>query len=181
MISSLRDARNCILSGRLFGGAAGHGRRRGEQLPAVEEVWISRLEQRCCTQCQRPYAPMGHSEDIEIVEVEVRAHRRTIRRRRRRIETPMIRSRSTAPLLRHPSLGRQLHPAISNSGCLQSVPPLLLHRYRSRAVVRMRRVRSGFCPPDIRLLDYSGYSVGSIETGMGWRMIVVSSAKPLCQ
>ena len=65
-------------------GAAGHGRRRGEQLASVEEVWDLDPQQRCCAQCQRPYEPMAHSEDSEIVEVEVRAHRRVIRRKRYR-------------------------------------------------------------------------------------------------
>jgi transposase len=66
-------------------GAAGHGRRRrGEQLASVEEVWDLDAHQRCCAQCQRPYEPMAQSEDSEIVEVEVRAHRRMIRRKRYR-------------------------------------------------------------------------------------------------
>lgn len=66
-------------------GAAGHGRRRrGEHLPSVEEIWDLDGQQRCCATCQRPYAPMQQSEDSEIIEVEVRAHRRVIRRRRYR-------------------------------------------------------------------------------------------------
>jgi len=66
-------------------GAAGHGRRRrGEHLPAVEEIWDLDAGQRCCARCQRPYAPMEPSEDSEIIEVEVRAHRRMIRRKRYR-------------------------------------------------------------------------------------------------
>ena len=66
-------------------GAAGHGRRRrGEHLASVEEVWDLDAQQRCCPQCQRPYEPLAHSEDSEIIEVEVRAHRRVIRRKRYR-------------------------------------------------------------------------------------------------
>lgn len=66
-------------------GAVGHGRRRrGEQLASVEEVWDLDPQRRCCAQCQRPYEPMAQSEDSEIVEVEVRAHRRVIRRKRYR-------------------------------------------------------------------------------------------------
>ena len=66
-------------------GAVGHGRRRrGDHLASVEEVWDLDPQQRCCPQCQRPYAPMMYSEDSEIIEVEVRAHRRVIRRRRYR-------------------------------------------------------------------------------------------------
>lgn len=66
-------------------GAAGHGRRRrGEQLPAVEEIWDLDEQQRCCARCQRPYDGLEQTEDSEIIEVEVRAHRRVIRRKRYR-------------------------------------------------------------------------------------------------
>ena len=66
-------------------GAAGHGRRRrGEQLPAVEEIWDLDEQQRCCARCQRPYERLEQTEDSEIIEVEVRAHRRLIRRTRYR-------------------------------------------------------------------------------------------------
>jgi transposase len=66
-------------------GSAGHGRRRrGEQLASVDEVWELAASQRCCAQCQRPFESMAQSEDSEIIEVEVRAHRRVIRRKRYR-------------------------------------------------------------------------------------------------
>lgn len=66
-------------------GAAGHGRRRrGEQLPVSEEIWDLDEPQRHCPRCQRPYEELEQSEDSEIIEVEVRAHRRLIRRRRYR-------------------------------------------------------------------------------------------------
>jgi len=66
-------------------GAAGHGRRRrGEQRPAVEELWDLDEPQRRCARCQRPYERLDHTEDREILEVEVRAHRRVIRRQRYR-------------------------------------------------------------------------------------------------
>jgi len=65
-------------------GAAGHGRRRRAELPAVEETWDLDPQQRCCPQCQCPYDPLEGTEDSEVVEVEVKAHRRVIRRRRYR-------------------------------------------------------------------------------------------------
>ena len=65
-------------------GAAGHGRRRRDELPAVEETWDLDPQQRCCPQCQCPYDPLEGTEDSEVVEVEVKAHRRVIRRRRYR-------------------------------------------------------------------------------------------------
>jgi len=66
-------------------GAPGHGRRRlGELLPAVEEIWDLDPEQRCCPSCRCPYDLLQGSEDSEVIEVEVRAHRRVIRRKRYR-------------------------------------------------------------------------------------------------
>jgi transposase len=66
-------------------GAAGHGRRRrGEQLPALAEFWDLDEPHRRCPRCQRPYDGLEPSEDSEILEVEVRAYRRVIRRRRYR-------------------------------------------------------------------------------------------------
>ena len=66
-------------------GAAGHGRRRrGESLPVIEEMWDLDAQQRCCPTCQRPYEPLEGSEDSELIEVEVRAPRRVIRRQRYR-------------------------------------------------------------------------------------------------
>jgi transposase len=66
-------------------GSAGHGRRRrGDQLASTEELWDLDASRRCCAQCRRPFEPMAHSEDSEIIEVEVQAHRRMIRRKRYR-------------------------------------------------------------------------------------------------
>ena len=66
-------------------GAAGHGRRRrGEQLPGSEEIWDFDEQQRRCARCQRPYDRLEQTEDSEIIEVDVRAHRRVIRRKRYR-------------------------------------------------------------------------------------------------
>lgn len=65
-------------------GARGHGRRRHAALPAVEELYDLDPTQCCCPTCQCPYEPLEGTEDSEVIEVEVRAHRRLIRRRRYR-------------------------------------------------------------------------------------------------
>jgi transposase len=66
-------------------GAAGPGRRRrGEQLASVEEIWDLGAPPRRCPKCACPYVAMAQTEDSEIIEVEVRAHRRVIRRKRYR-------------------------------------------------------------------------------------------------
>ncbi len=100
-------------------GAAGHGRRRrGEQLASVEEVWDLDEQQRCCTQCQRPYEPMAQSEDSEIIEVEVRAHRRVIRRKRYRptcqcpVQPGIVTARGPAKLMAKGSLGISVWVAV---------------------------------------------------------------------
>jgi transposase len=63
-------------------GAAGHGRTRGEWLPAcVEEV---ALASPVCPSCGEPLSLFPGTDDCEVLEVEVRAYRRVIRRRRYR-------------------------------------------------------------------------------------------------
>ena len=56
-----------------------HGR-----LPAVEEIHDLPAARRRCPGCDRPFAPFLGGEDSEILEIEVRAHRRVIRRPRYR-------------------------------------------------------------------------------------------------
>jgi len=63
-------------------GARGHGRRRHDHLPATVEAHELPEDAQHCTVCQQPFAPFDGTEDSEVVEVEVRAHRRVIRRRR---------------------------------------------------------------------------------------------------
>jgi transposase len=63
-------------------GKPGHGRRDYSHLPAtVEELTLSGAEC-CCPQCQLPFAALGSSEDTTILEIDVRAHRRIVGRRR---------------------------------------------------------------------------------------------------
>jgi transposase len=65
-------------------GRPGHGRRDYSHLPAVIEQPQLPPEQCSCQQCGRPFAPTGSSEATILVEIEVQAYRRVIRRRRYR-------------------------------------------------------------------------------------------------
>ena len=66
-------------------GRPGHGRRRYAELPATAETLELPAEQRRCATCGQPFAPCGSEPGVRtIVEVEVRAHRRLVRRRRYR-------------------------------------------------------------------------------------------------
>jgi len=77
--------------------AAGTRRPRGQQpgrpeprrrdhthLPAVVEEQEIPGDPCCCQRCGRPFAPFSGTEDSTILEVEVKAHRRLIRRHRYR-------------------------------------------------------------------------------------------------
>src|SRR6516165_719534 len=59
-------------------------RRNHAHLPTVVEEHTLPAEQCCCQRCGRPFAPVGGTEDSTILEVEVQAHRRIIRRHRYR-------------------------------------------------------------------------------------------------
>jgi len=65
-------------------GRPGPRRRDHSHLPAVVEERALPAAQCRCRRCGRPFAPLGGTEDSTILEVEVRAHRRVIRRRRYR-------------------------------------------------------------------------------------------------
>ena len=65
-------------------GHAGHGRRDYSHLP-VEEEFVALLEESLtCPICGRLAAMMSDTEDSEVLEIDVRPHRRRIRRRRYR-------------------------------------------------------------------------------------------------
>ena len=65
-------------------GQPGHGRRDYTQLPArVEEAQLTG-DDSCCPQCQQPFQVIGGTEDSTVLEIEVCAHRRVVRRRRYR-------------------------------------------------------------------------------------------------
>jgi len=63
-------------------GAAGHGRSRVEQLPVRPED--IELDSPVCPVCCEPLSGFPGTEDCEVLEVEVQAYRRLIRRRRYR-------------------------------------------------------------------------------------------------
>src|SRR5439155_22228572 len=65
-------------------GAVGPRRRDHSHLPAVVEEHQLPADACCCRACGRPFAAVSGTEDSTILEVEVRAHRRLIRRHRYR-------------------------------------------------------------------------------------------------
>jgi transposase len=65
-------------------GRPGPTRRDYSHLPAVEEPQVLPPEKCRCSRCGQPFADFPGTEDSIILEVEVRAHRRVIRRRRYR-------------------------------------------------------------------------------------------------
>jgi transposase len=65
-------------------GQEGHRRRDYSHLPVVEEFVSLPTESLCCPICGKPATMMSASEDSELLEIDVRAHRRRIRRRRYR-------------------------------------------------------------------------------------------------
>jgi transposase len=65
-------------------GQEGHGRRDYSHLPVAEEFVSLRAESLCCPICGKPATAMSASEDSELLEIDVRPHRRRIRRRRYR-------------------------------------------------------------------------------------------------
>ena len=65
-------------------GQEGHGRRDYSHLPEMEEFISLPTESLACPICGKPAAMMSASEDSELLEIDVRAYRRRIRRRRYR-------------------------------------------------------------------------------------------------
>ena len=65
-------------------GRPGPTRRDHSHLPAVEEVIDLPKEQQHCSCCGLPFAEFPGTEDSEVLEVEVKAYRRVLRRRRYR-------------------------------------------------------------------------------------------------
>ena len=64
--------------------APGPPRRDYSHLPAVEEEEQLPPDETACPKCGKPAVEMNETEDSEVIEVEVRAHRRKIRRKRYR-------------------------------------------------------------------------------------------------
>ncbi len=65
-------------------GHAGHGRRDYSHLPVQEEFAPLPEESLACPHCGKLAVMMSATEDSELTEIDVRAHRRRIRRRRYR-------------------------------------------------------------------------------------------------
>src|SRR5579884_76886 len=65
-------------------GQKGPRRRDYSQLPAVLEEREIPGDACCCRRCGRPFAPISGTEDSTILEVDVKAYRRVIRRHRYR-------------------------------------------------------------------------------------------------
>ena len=65
-------------------GNPGPPRRDYSHLPAVEEVIAIPPEQQLCSCCGKPFTSFPGTEDSEVLEIEVKAYRRIIRRRRYR-------------------------------------------------------------------------------------------------
>lgn len=65
-------------------GQKGHNRRDYSHLPVAEEFVSLPTEALCCPICGKPATVMSASEDSEMLEIDVRPHRRRIRRRRYR-------------------------------------------------------------------------------------------------
>jgi transposase len=65
-------------------GNRGPQRRGHDHLPVVPEVVDLPEEQRCCSGCGQPFAALEQTDDGDILEIEVRAHRRHYRRQRYR-------------------------------------------------------------------------------------------------
>ena len=60
----------------------GPSRRDHAHLPVVDEIIELPKDERCCAQCQLPFAPLSTTEDSEVIEIKVKAYRRRYRRRR---------------------------------------------------------------------------------------------------
>jgi transposase len=79
--------------------ASGPPRRDQSHLPEVEEDVELPPDERACPNCGKPAVEMSETEDSEVIEVEVRAHRRKIRRKRyrRKCNCPNQSQTLTAP------------------------------------------------------------------------------------
>jgi transposase len=65
-------------------GSRGHGRRRHDHLPTTHENHTLPPDQQCCPHCHEPFEEIPGSADGDILEIDVRAHRRRYHRQRYR-------------------------------------------------------------------------------------------------
>ncbi len=83
-------------------GSVGHGRTQRPHLARQEEVWDF-AEERCwCTQCGLPYDDFPGTEDSEIFEIEVRAYKRLVKRKRYKKGCSCLSTRTTPALITVP-------------------------------------------------------------------------------
>ena len=65
-------------------GGKGHGRRQHEHLPTTDEICVLPEADQHCGQCGEPFEEIPGTADGDILEIEVRAHRRRYHRKRYR-------------------------------------------------------------------------------------------------
>jgi len=65
-------------------GSKGHGRRDHDHLPTTSENCVLPKDQQCCATCGEPFAEIPGTADGDILEIEIRAHRRRYHRQRYR-------------------------------------------------------------------------------------------------
>lgn len=63
-------------------GAPGHGRRKHGHLPVIEELYDIPQDSRHCLLCGRDYEEFPGTDDSEEIIIDVKAHRRVIKRKR---------------------------------------------------------------------------------------------------
>ncbi len=80
-------------------GAKGPSRRHHDHLPTVDETCDLPPDQRCCPDCQLPFEEITGTADGDILEIEVKGHRRRYHRKRyrRRCQCPGTLAVITAP------------------------------------------------------------------------------------
>ena len=65
-------------------GGKGHGRRHHDHLPSTDEICTLPAAEQCCAQCGEALEEIPGSADGDILEIDVRAHRRRYHRQRYR-------------------------------------------------------------------------------------------------
>jgi transposase len=65
-------------------GSKGHGRRNHDHLPTIDEDCVLPKDQQTCPCCGEPFEEIPGSADGDILEIDIRAHRRRYHRRRYR-------------------------------------------------------------------------------------------------
>jgi len=81
-------------------GSQGHGRTKRPDLPVVTEVYDVAADDKQCPCCGLAYQALAHSEDSGIIEIEVKAYTRRIKRKKyvRRCQCTEVPGLITAPV-----------------------------------------------------------------------------------